>query len=231
MTWHPQLPSAPSDFPGKVNFRLSVEEASFLLDRIGRSHPRSLLAHLAMQCEPAQVDAAWHHPDFASFPPDHRELLEHAALFSGVMHAAALLYNIELARARSWQEKLDEHAAALERWVNQLDTDRLRGWSISRLWELTNDRGHAITPATRRFVEAWVARVRTVPQSLNDDADARELVRRREMALKRARSRFGNRRALDQWGGSSGLVPMTFRWPTAARFLRDLSAGLKSGNA
>ena len=79
---------------------------------------------------------------------------------------------------------------------------------------------------TRRFVEQWVDLVGTRSKTVGDDPAARDLVRRREMTLKKSRSRFRNRRALDQWGGYSGLGLMTYRWSTASTFLEDLYAGL-----
>lgn len=233
-TWHPRLPPAPPDFPQAADFKLTAEEASFLLDRITLSHPDSLLAHLALRCEPAEVDAPWHHPELASFSEAHRELLDHASRFSEVMHGAALVYNIALARESialaahgGRQHQLEAHREALTRWASGLDLDALRGWSLPRLWDLTLNHGHTITPATRRFVEQWVGRVAVRPGEVGEDAQALGLVREREIALKRSRSRFRNRRALDQWQGSSGLGRMTYRWPTAATFLGDLSAALR----
>lgn len=231
VTWHQRLPSPPVDFPARADFNLTAEEASFLLDRIQRSHSASLLAHLALHCEPADVGAPWLHPDLASFSSEHIELLKHARLFSELMHGAALVYNIALAKERSWGERVDEHRAGLDRWMQGLDIVEVRAWSLERLWELTVGFGHAISPATRRFVEQWVHIVAAQARTVGDDATVRDLVRRREVSLKRARSRFTNRRALDQWGGSSGLGRMTYRWSTASTFLRDLHAALQSGGA
>ena len=100
---------------------------------------------------------------------------------------------------------------------------------MARLWELTFDCGHSITPATRRFVEQWVATVARHARAMCRAPETVDFVRRREMALKRARSRFTNRRALDQSGGSSGLGRLTYRWPTAKSFLRDLYSALQPG--
>lgn len=231
LTWHQRLPRAPSSFPDEADFNLRSEEASFLLDCIQRSHAKSLLAHLALHCEPAAIGAPWLHPDLASFAPEHRELLDHARLFSELMYGAALVYNIALASERTWEEKEDEHRKALHAWVDGLHFVDVREWSITRLWELTVGFGHTITPATRRFVEHWVRIVGSHSGDLGDDPSARDLVRRREMSLKRARSRFTNRRALDQWGGSSGLGRMTYRWSTASTFLDDLHAALDPGGS
>lgn len=226
LTWHPRLPDPPDDFPDEATFGLTQEEASFLLDRIQRSHPDSLLAHLALHCEPADIWAPWEHPDLAGFSAEHIELLEHARIFSAVMHGAALIYNVALADARGWSERKTEHEDTLRAWLKETDLSEVRNWSIPRLWQLTVGHGHTITPATRRFVEQWVAALATHGRAVGDDSNTLELVRKREMSLKKGRSRFTNRRALDQWGGSSGLGRMTYRWPTASTFLEDLHAGL-----
>lgn len=232
VTWHPRLPSAPDDFPDKADFSLTPDEAGFLLDSIKRSHPKSLLAHLARHCAPADVDAPWRHPERESFTQEQVELLDHARLFSDLMHGAALVYNLALARARPWEEKIDEHSRALAAWVERLDRLDIGTWRLSRLWELTIGFGHTITPHTRDFVEQWQRVVVGRADGIGDDGEAIDLVRRREKFVKtRDRSRFINRRALDQWSGSSGLVRMTYRWATAKTFLHDLHAALQSGRA
>lgn len=226
LTWHPQIPEMPDDFPKGVDFTLTHEEASFLLDRLESSHPQSLFAYLVLHCRPAEVEFPWLHPDWASLWEEHRELLTHAQNFSEAMHGAALVYNLDLAELRAWDEKVEDYRKRLSRWAGTLDIAKLHVWSLSRLWELTVGQGHTITPATRRFVERWLEMARVEPASLVDSREARDLVSRREMGLKKARSRFTNRRALEQWGGSSGLGRLNYRWPTARSFLQDLYTGL-----
>lgn len=227
LTWHPRLPDPPDGFPEELDLALTVEEAGFLLDRLQRSHAESLLAHLALNCEPVDVDAPWLHPDLSTFRPDHLNLLTHARRFSEVMHGATVLYNFLLAEERSWEEKVDEHRSTFESWAGALDLEDLRSWPMPELWRQTLGRGHTITSASRRFIERWVEMVVRDPRGLLADSTARDLVRRREMSLKGARSRFRNRPALDQWGGASGLGRLVYRWPTATTFLRDLDAGLQ----
>ncbi|MCC6558757.1 MAG: hypothetical protein IT372_37975 [Polyangiaceae bacterium] len=229
LAWHPRLPAPPSEFPDGVTFALSHEEAEFLLDRIVTAQKDSLLAHLALRCVPADVDFPWQHPDLAGFSPLHRELLDHARRFSEVMHGAALLYNLALAELAQRAELVVEHRANLAAWAGALDLGDLRRWSLLRLWELTVDQGHTITQTTRTFVQAWIELAATKPEAIADAAIARTLITQREQSLKKARSRFLNARARDQWSGYAGTGRLSFRWPTARSFLRDLHAGLKGG--
>ena len=61
--------------------------------------------------------------------------------------------------------------------------------------------------------------------TLLDSREAHELIRARERRLKRSRSRFSNPRALDQWGGQSGLGQLSYRWRDVQVLLEDLYAG------
>jgi hypothetical protein len=226
LSWHPRLPSPPIGFPDNVTFSLSQEEASFLLDRIQRSHPESLLAHLALHCTPVDVSAPWLHPDQADFSTHHRELLTHGRLFSDVMHGAALIYNIALSKLGNRDDKVQDYQLAFAQWHDSLNQDEIRAWGLPRLWELVIDHGHTITPATRLFIERWQDLLVSHGAAVLEKAEAIELIRRRERSLKKGRSRFDNRRALDQWKGASGLGRMVYRWSTAKVFLKDLHDGL-----
>ena len=229
VTWHSRLPQAPKGFPEKVDFQLTREEADFLLERITRSHPDSLFAHLAMHCNLADVEAPWLHPDWASFRPDHRKLLDHARLFSDTMHGAALLYNLQLTEIKHLPEKVTEYRTLLGNWAKSLDIGIVRRWDLKDLWNLTIGHGHTITAATRRFVETWIDLVISRASVISDDKKARHLIEMRERILKGTRSRFINRRALEQWGGQSGTRRLVFRWPNAKVFLKDLHQGLTRG--
>jgi len=156
-----------------------------------------------------------------------QELLSHARLFSEVMHGAALLYNIQLAGLRNHDVLLAKHQASFEEWTDGLPLNEIRNWSINRLWELTIDRGHTISNPTREFVQQWIKYVCKSPKYLPSNADALDLIQRREMKLKGSRSRFRNQRALEQWRGNSGLWRLVYRWPNVKRFLNDLYEGLR----
>jgi hypothetical protein len=46
------------------------------------------------------------------------------------------------------------------------------------------------------------------------------------MKLKGPRSRFRNQRALEQWGGYSGVGRLVYRWPNVKVLLNDLYQGM-----
>lgn len=226
--WHPRLPEPPADFPGVADFELTVQEAGFLLDRIQRSQPRSLLAHLARHSAPAAVEFPWRHPDWAGFRPEHQELLTHGRLFSELIHGASLLYNLALSELRDWDEKVDAYTLRLQRWREELPFSEVYHWSLPRFWELTTQDGAAISAATRAFVNQW--RELLLADQWSGPA-ARRLIQEREQRLKGGHSRFRNARARDQWGGASGTGRLTYRWSTAKQLLADLHAGLERREA
>lgn len=230
-TWHPKLPPAPADFLEHPTFRLTREEAQFFRDCLmGPACRNSLLAHLAWHCEPADVEFPWEHPRLAEFPEHHRRLLENARLFARAMHGAAILYNLLLAEAGSRDALAAQYADEFQAWSDDLAADRrrFREWDMHGFWEIARHPNHSITQWAREFVESWVRLWLDHGAALRALEDARRLVRNREMRLKGPRSRFLNRRALEQWGGEAGLRPMSFRWPNAKTFLNDLAEGLKA---
>ena len=225
-SWHPRLPEPPEEFPSKVDFALSREEAEFIRDRIQVACPNSLLSFLVLHCEPADTHAPWAHPDYANFSDQHKELLIHARLFSEVMHGAALSYNVQLAKLRNHDELVAEHQASFNKWTASFPLEEVRAWSVSRLWELTIDHGHSVAPQTRSFVQQWIDHTRKSPKDLLSNAEALNLIKRREMKLKGTRSRFRNQRALEQWGGYSGVGRLVYRWPNVETLLNDLYQGM-----
>jgi hypothetical protein len=229
VNWHPRLPAPPEDFPSKANFALSREEAEFIQDRIQAACPGSLLAFLALKCEPADTLAPWQHPDYGRFSEEHKELLDHARLFSEVMHGAALSYNVQLSKLRNQEDLVSIHQRSFDNWAANLPLKEIGSWKLKRLWELTMGHGHAITPQTRFFIEQWVGHALRSPGNLLSKAEALELIERREIRLKGPRSRFKNQKALEQWGGASGVSRFNYRWPNVKSLLFDLRQAMSRG--
>ena len=227
LSWHPRLPKIPKNFPDKMNFALSGKEAEFIQHQLQANCPNSLLSFLALHCEAENVDAPWEHPDYGSFTYEQKELLTHARLYSQVMHGAALAYNIQLGQFRNNEELVVKYQTMFREWIKGLPMDEVRQWSLKRLWQLTVDHGHSIKKQTRNFVEAWIQFVQKSPDDLLINVDAMSRIKHREMRLKGQRSRFRNKRALEQWGGKSGIDPMYYRWGNVKVLLNDLYLGLQ----
>lgn len=225
--WHPQLPSCPSDFYNTVNFTLSQSESEFIKLCIQDYCADSLLAFLAVHCKPVEdIRAPWEHPDYGLFPEQHKLLLTHARLFSDVMHGASLSYNIQLAQLRNNKDLIAEHQARFDEWRAKLSLNEIRAWDINQLWAMTSKPGHTITQPTRNFVENWIKHVCNSPDNLLSDMKILDLVRNREISLKKSHSRFTNTRTLEQWGGASGTGRLVYRWPNVQILLNDLYRGL-----
>ena len=80
-----------------------------------------------------------------------------------------------------------------------------RPWRIGirdRVWRVVMAGGRSLGYPTRVFVERWVGLLqRGEPGSVvSATSDARNLVRDREVQLKRSRARFTNPRRLELWG-------------------------------
>jgi hypothetical protein len=220
--WHDRLPRPPRGWPITADFKLEPDEASFLVDRLVERHPHSLLAYLAGRRDRAKADEIWLHPHRADFPAQALLLVDHAKMFSGVMHGAALLYNLLLSELRENQDWIGRYHAALTKWNDELDTKELESWSLDDFWHETRHAGHQVLEPAKRFVTEWVTLVRKQGGFGRDRDAANALVVTRERRLKKGQSRFANKSARDRWQGASGTRRLQFRWSIAQDYLEDL---------
>ena len=227
-TWHPRLPEPPPGWPDEVSFHLTRAEAEFLQGRIAESCSGTPLAILAMHGRKADdVDYLWESPDLARMPTDMRALVDLARRFSLVMHGAALLYNLMLSEQKQHGDWTDSYRAQLDAWARSTEAEDLQRFDPGTLFTTLDHREARIPSPTRRFVTTWAQNLASRdPRSVATDDAFRLLVKDRERTIKGARSRFTNRRALDQWGGASGAWRLSFRWPIARRLLNDLHTAL-----
>ncbi len=218
--WDRALPPAPSSFPEGATFKLTVDEASYVRDKLSRLHPTSLLTHLAFhRFDVESADAPWDLPSDALQPT--RDLVAEAQRFAVVMQGAAFLYNLMLADKAESAEYRDRYRNALAEWHGAA-SQQCAGWNLDAFWPKVLGHGHSITHPTREFVGDWVAIARTGSLDAVIAEPARRLVERRERRLKGAQSRFGSLKALQRWGGAAGVSLNTYRWRTAKQFLVDL---------
>lgn len=224
-SWHPQIPPPPEDFLETTSFALTADEAQFIRDRLVASAKDSLLTWLASQTENGQCDYIWEHPALGDFPAKARRLVDHAEIFSAVIHGASLLYNLQLAELRAHEEWIERYRGRLARWGAELDEGRLAAWSLAEFWRDIEHPTHTVRPALVRFVQDWVALARADAAGLPVSQEARALVRDRERRLKTSQSRFINHAVRDRWGGASGAERLSFRWGQAQSHLGDLLHG------
>ena len=222
--WSPSLPCRPRDLLGAVCFRLTSDEAAFIIERLVSAQPRSLLTFLARSgAGSADCANVWEHPHLAHFPNETRTLVDHSEMFSSVMHGAALLYNLLLSRLREYPDWIEKYESRLQEWREGLDMSAIRAWSLDAFWQDIDHPAHRIRPAAKHFVTEWLALVRAGNIGEGDLRPAAYMVQSRERRLKTSQSRFANRAVRDRWNGASGVESLSFRWAQARSHLRDLA--------
>ena len=232
--WLPSIPPRPQAFLDTTTFDLTATEADFLIERVRRSAPDSLLAACLtpQTTRKASAKAPW---DIGTNQLPQRLLddLEHARLFSLVMEGAALLYNRMLAEASAAHfvaadtARVDRYGTALGRWAADMAADgtALAAWSHEDLWSRLLELDPGIPYKAREFSRQWIERARLDPTSVIDDPAARELIRYRERQTKGALARLHNERALERWSGASSLGRLTYRWDQAKGIVMDILRG------
>ena len=222
--WTPSSPPRPKDLLETAHFKLTLDEAQFIIDRLVAHQPHSLLAFLARSGGgQAECYNIWEHPNLADFPEGARTLVGHGAMFSSVMHGASLLYNLLLSQLREKPDWIKRYEARLADWRAGLDLAAIRAWSLDAFWQAIDHPAHSIRPAAKRFVTDWLTLLTSDGISDGRLTPATRLVQDRERRLKASQSRFANRAVRDLWTGASGVEPLTFRWAQAKSHLRDLA--------
>lgn len=222
--WTPVLPPRPKDILEAARFRLTPDEAQFIIDRLVAQQPHSLLAFLARTGGgKADCRYLWEHPHLADFPGDIRTLVGHGEMFSSVMHGASLLYNLLLSELREKPDWIEEYQSRLQEWRAGLDMAAIRAWSLDTFWQVIDHPAHRIRPAAKRFVTEWLALVQSGDVGEGRLTPAAHMVQDRERRLKTSQSRFANRAVRDRWTGASGAERLSFRWAQGKSHLRDLA--------
>lgn len=226
--WHPSIPPAPDALLEAASFELEPCEATYLRDRILLRTPGTLLAALVERPDPlAGVAHPWLHPACSKLDATLTARIDHARLFSDLMHGGQLLYGHMLAELiggdDAYGDRLDEWEASRGRLADRAgSTDRQQFWTVVR------DGNPRVPHPTHRFIDRWWDLVVSEPAPLATSPAARELVTERERFLKRGLARLdeSNRRARELWGGAAGLNQLDYRWSTVRQILHDIHSGL-----
>lgn len=231
--WAPDLPDGDDDRAEAVTFELERAEAEFLADKVRLRYRDTLLAHLLdRKRRSLDADAPWLWAGSSDLPAERARDLQHAHLFSELIHGAALLYNLVLAEQAGRDDWRDSYRHVIEEYgvrLKAVESD-LAGWDESDFWDLINRHRTETAPISegaRRFTSHWIAILRTNGgERLADSTEARDLVIRRERALKGRFARSGGGRPLELWLGASGTAQLNFRWRQVSRVINDIRAGL-----
>ncbi len=227
--WHEKLPPPPKSFPSHASIQLRRDDAEFLAHRIltAEGTRKSLLAELVDRHTEWDDDAfIWQHPDKPDWPEALREIVEHAQMFSELLHGASLLYNHLLMRLLGRESDFEE----LIKWADLMD-DRAADyakWDKARFWEIARSQNPRLRRRETTFVEAWCELVACQgARQLIEHQPAHQLIELRELDLKKANlARLTNPSARQHWNGNSGTAQMDFRWGRARQLLQDIFIGL-----
>ncbi len=232
--WLPSLPPRPAGLLEATTFDLTATEADFLIERVRRSAPDSLLAACLtpQTSRKSSAKAPWE-LGTGALPQRLHDDIEHARLYSLVMEGAALLYNRLLAEASAAHfatadaSRVDRYGELLGRWAADMaaDADALADWDQQDLWVRLLELDPGIPHKAREFSRHWIERARQSPATVVHDQVARELIRYRERQTKGALARLHNERALERWSGASSLGRLTYRWDQAKGIVMDILRG------
>ena len=193
------------------------------------------------------VSFPWHHPQVGECTSHVKAQLQHAELFSLVMHGAALLYNLMLAEKRassgndgagSSKGLVGHYRNALNDWYGEIEDKRrtLDRWVKSRadFWSAVYDVNQRINKRSKPaiFIDAWIDLVLEADdlKKLVDVRASRDLIRRRERQVKQpSLVRLDNHRALERWNGAAGTQQLSYRWQQVQTIVQDILRGLGRG--
>ncbi len=235
--WHPGIPSPPNDLWQNASFALTYEEAAYLRERVYNAASDSLLAFCIRHPRSyAKVERPWELPHLDEASGDQRAIVEQARRFALLMAGAVLVYNVMLAEEARDAGIRDSSLA--ERYRSDLATwadgrvrpelgELRRSEAAGSLWDVVSRIGPASSLPARRFAGQWISYALADPWTVADSAEIRQLIERRERALKGGLARLTNPRALERWNGASGLGELTYRWPNARVVIADVVEGLK----
>lgn len=239
--WRPGMPSPPDGFPDKPigGFDLTADEARWLRELISVNASGTLFAHLVNAAELSDSDFAWEQPSIANAADAVRETLDHARRFSVVMHGAALVYNLLVARRYDASgftriaSQVEHYLGEIDRWGTELreDASRLRN-DLPDFWLAVAEGNGRVAPLARAFVEQWVGLVAGAdPAAAALGETGQRLVESRVRQLRGGRSVLVNDKLLAAWPGASGAGQLDYRWGTVRTIIRDIHEGLSRAAA
>lgn len=229
--WHPSLPEPPQGFPETLEGGLAMApaEQAWLAERILSSVPDSLLAHLIDTRETFRAPSEF---PWDTVDPEWGETLQHAYVFSTVIHGAQLVYNLLVAQKYEENTELDRvenpvsaYRERIDEWAARLEEQRptlAHHWNQDAMQALLHRFNRNISSETFQFVFEWIdSAMRHGPARTVSDHYLQGRIAAREHR-KGPQSRLHNPKLLATWQGGSGANQLTFRWPQVKRMVHDI---------
>ena len=234
------MPQAPTDFlSGNIDFKLTIEEAQFIIQRIRESNPKSLLAFLCSHPGLAKGTKFPWEINQDSLTPELKKLLLDARNISELTHGPQLVYNLLVARragtelGRDVADDVAYQLEALNKWADLISPRQaeLVEWAknLDALWLSLRENAN-IPKRASDFVAKMIHLALENPHKFAEDPRVHQEVRLREHGLKQNRSRFTNPEALKEWNTPGFGGQLNYRWRIAESYLSDIAVALESGN-
>ncbi|USQ75662.1 DUF6361 family protein [Ornithinimicrobium cryptoxanthini] len=226
-----QVPVPPDNWLKTTDFTLNRHEAEFLRDRINDTCRNRYLGWLVQHGITGDPGIPWDDTLVVGLPPELLRGLAHAHRFSVLHEGGPILYNLLLARDKSWADGVDRYTELFLAWASYEETRQAAGtWDGEDFWRCLSQARWRLNTSTRAYVDTWVGLVRE-GRDLTSDPAAEKLIRDRELRLKGRRSRFVNADALEAWEGGNGMGRMLYRWSETKQLVRDIHQGLERADA
>lgn len=235
--WSPSLPPPPDDLLTTATMLLRLEDAEFLAEQIRINVGDSLLAACLSPSvrRVKTAPAIWDLGGLETIDDELQLDIENARCFALVMEGAALTYNLMLAEAVEASQPVSEAAAsakyraALAPWSDEMTANQghFRRWDRPDMWARLLTRNARLPSGAHFFSEQWISAAISAPHTVMDHPTMRQVIANRERRMKGGLARLSNPRALERWGGDSGLGRLSYRWqPVGRQTLIDILDGL-----
>lgn len=235
--WNPNVPPAPEDLLTATTMKLRFEDADFLAEQIRHHAGDSLLARcLSPNIRRVKTASAiWQLGGLETLDDELQRDIEYARLFALLMEGAALTYNLMLAEAgesvglRAGDSLSAQFRATIAQWSDELigNEAAVRAWDRPQMWARLQTLNARLPAGAQRFSEQWIVAATSAPHAVIDKATIRQVIATRERRMKGSLARLHNERALERWGGQSGLGRLSYRWlPVGRQTVVDILDGL-----
>ncbi len=228
--WHRKLPEPADDWPKPKTLELRRSEAVFLRDRIMEEHPDTLLARLIdLWFNNTEVGRLWMVPQLSALSTELQAEIDRARSFAELMQAANLVYALVLAEMPESAESPEVYHEQLLDWAEANASRRSAHARHANQNEWLTVKRRRPAAGALHFEHEWRTHLMSLSDlsALVDDHDAKEMIRRREVRVKRSRARVHGGRRLERWQGAGRVGTLAFRWATARVIIADIVDGLE----